>query len=45
VKHFRPYLYGRKFKIANDYKPVMWIMSIKRPEIDTTVEEYKVRRI
>jgi hypothetical protein len=31
VKHFRPYLYGRKFKIASDHKPLMWIMNIKDP--------------
>jgi hypothetical protein len=31
VKHFRPYLYGTKFKIASDHKPLMWIMNIKDP--------------
>ena len=31
VKHFRPYLYGRKFKIASDHKPLMWIMNVKDP--------------
>jgi hypothetical protein len=31
IKYFRPYLYGRKFKIASDHKPLMWIMNIKDP--------------
>ena len=31
VKHFRPYLYGRKFKIVSDHKPLTWIMSVKDP--------------
>jgi hypothetical protein len=31
VKHFRPYLYGRKFKIASDHTLLMWIMIIKDP--------------
>jgi hypothetical protein len=26
VKHFRPYLYVRKFKIASDHKPLIWII-------------------
>jgi hypothetical protein len=31
VKHFRPYLYGRKFKIATDHKPLTWILNVKDP--------------
>jgi hypothetical protein len=31
IKHFRPYLYGRKFKIVSDHKPFTWIMSVKDP--------------
>jgi hypothetical protein len=31
IKHFRPYLYGRKFKIISDHKPLTWIMSVKDP--------------
>ena len=31
IKLFRPYLYGRKFKIVSDHKPVTWIMSVKDP--------------
>jgi len=31
IKQFRPYLYGRKFKIVSDHKPLTWIMSVKDP--------------
>ena len=31
IKHFRPYLYGRKFKIVSDHKPLIWILSVKDP--------------
>jgi hypothetical protein len=31
IKYFRPYLYGRRFKIATDHKPLTWIMNVKDP--------------
>ena len=29
VKYFRPYLYGNKFKIITDHKPLAWLNSLK----------------
>lgn len=29
VGHFRPYLYGQKFTLVIDHKPLMWLHSVK----------------
>ncbi|XP_050314887.1 uncharacterized protein LOC126749236 [Anthonomus grandis grandis] len=31
TKYFRPYLFGRKFTIITDHKPLQWLFSIKEP--------------
>lgn len=31
VNNFRPYLYGRKFKIVTDHKPLIWLFNVKDP--------------
>lgn len=31
TKYFRPYLFGRKFKIITDHKPLQWMMNLKEP--------------
>jgi hypothetical protein len=31
VKHFRPYLYGRKFRIITDHRPLIWLFNLKEP--------------
>lgn len=31
VKYFRPYLFGRKFTIVTDHKPLQWLFSLKEP--------------
>ena len=31
VKHFRPYLYRRKFKLVTDHRPLTWLFYIKDP--------------
>lgn len=31
TKHFRPYLYGRRFTILSDHKPLQWLFNITDP--------------
>lgn len=33
VKYFRPYLFGRKFKIQTDHRPLIWLNSLKEPNM------------
>ncbi|KAL0860680.1 hypothetical protein ABMA27_010024 [Loxostege sticticalis] len=45
VKHFRPYLYGNKFTIYTDHRPLAWLYSLKEPNSKLTrwrlrLEEY-----
>lgn len=36
VTHFRPYLYGRKFMIQTDHKPLVYLYSLKDPSSKLT---------
>lgn len=45
VKYFRPYLYGRKFTIKTDHKPLIYLFGMKDPssrllKFRLTLEEY-----
>jgi len=31
VNYFRPYIYGQKFQIVTDHKPLVWLHSVKGP--------------
>lgn len=31
-KTFRPYLFGRRFNIISDHKPLQWLMNLKEPQ-------------
>jgi len=33
VQHFRPYLYGKKFKLITDHKPLTWLHKLKDPTL------------
>ena len=32
IKHFRPYVYGRRLKVYTDHGPLRWLNSITQPE-------------
>ena len=31
VEHFRPYIYGRKFSLVTDHRPLVWLHNMKNP--------------
>ncbi|CAD7082645.1 unnamed protein product [Hermetia illucens] len=35
TKYFRPYLYGVKFEIKTDHRPLVWLQSLKDPDSKT----------
>lgn len=41
TKYFRPYLFGRKFKIVTDHKPLQWVMNLKEP--NTRLTRWKLK--
>ena len=45
INHFRPYIYGRKFVIKTDHRPLIYLFSLKNPSSKLTrmrwdLEEY-----
>lgn len=36
TKHFRPYLYGHKFDIYTDHRPLVWLYQLKEPNSKLT---------
>lgn len=41
TKYFRPYLFGRKFKVLSDHKPLQWIMNLK--ESNSRLTRWRLR--
>jgi len=45
MRHFRPYLYGRKFTAVTDHKPLTWILNAKDPESRLLRWQIKLRGV
>lgn len=41
TKHFRPYLYGRKFTIRTDHRPLVWLNNMKEP--NSKLQRWKIK--
>lgn len=41
TQYFRPYLFGRRFKVRTDHKPLQWLSSIKEPNMK--LQRWKIR--
>uniref|UniRef100_A0A0K8WBI5 RNA-directed DNA polymerase n=1 Tax=Bactrocera latifrons TaxID=174628 RepID=A0A0K8WBI5_BACLA len=41
TKYFRPYLYGRKFLINSDHRPLQWLHNLKEP--NAKLQRWKIR--
>lgn len=45
VKHFRPYLYGQKFTLVMDHKPLVWFKNTQDDNMRILPLEIKTSRI
>ena len=41
TRHFRPYLFGRKFTVETDHNPLVWLYKIKEP--NTRLARWKLK--
>ena len=41
TKYFRPYLYGRKFTINSDHRPLQWLHNLREP--NAKLQRWKIR--
>ncbi|GBP12055.1 Retrovirus-related Pol polyprotein from transposon 297 [Eumeta japonica] len=41
TKYFRPYLYGRRFLINSDHKPLQWLQNLKEP--NQKLQRWKIK--
>lgn len=41
TKYFRPYLFGRKFVIKTDHRPLVWLDSLKEP--NSKLQRWKIK--
>lgn len=41
TKYFRPYLFGRKFVIKTDHRPLVWLNNIKEP--NAKIQRWKIK--
>lgn len=41
TKYFRPYLYGEKFTIRTDHRPLVWLNSLKEP--NSKLQRWRIR--
>lgn len=41
TKHFRPYLFGRRFIIRTDHRPLVWLSNLKEP--NSKLQRWKIK--
>jgi len=42
IKYFRPYLFGKKFKIVTDHRPLIWLLNFKEPGSKLVLWRFKL---
>ena len=43
VKMFRPYLYGRRFWLVTDHRPLTWLYQLKDPTLNSRLARWKIK--
>ena len=43
VNQFRPYIYGRKFTLVTDHRPLIWLSQLNDPTLGSRLARWKVK--
>ena len=43
VKHFRPYVYGQRFVLLTDHRPLTWLYQLKDPTLSSRLARWKIK--
>ena len=43
IKQFRPYIYGQKFILVTDHRPLVWLLNLKDPTVGSRLARWKIK--
>ena len=43
IKQFRPYIYGQRFTLVTDHRPLIWLLNLKDPTVGSRLARWKIK--